>query len=155
MAWALVFVCGMGTVVAANASGIPYNLWWTVWGGIALVAAPLLVIAASRAKKRGVLAIIVPVPALLAVWLLSIASRCTSLSDIFSGSVGRNSCRPGAAIAEGYVAIGLATCLLVLAAFLLRPLPGGRLLRDLLSSGLRDAQAPGGSGASDDERLAD
>lgn len=108
----------MGTAVfAANAKGIPYDVWWLVWGVIAFVVAPLMIAAVlSRRPKgqRGLVLLILPIPFLLGLVILGVASSCHSF-----GLYAPRGCDPSTAILRGWLAIGGAIAALAAIGFAL------------------------------------
>lgn len=98
----------MGTAwFAANAKGIPYDIWWLVWGLVAFVVAPLMIsgVVARRPKgQRGLILLIVPIPALLGVVIVSIATSCHGF-----GLYAPQGCDPSSAIVRGWLAVGVVT----------------------------------------------
>lgn len=135
-------------VVAANAKGIPYDLWWLIWAVLAFGVGPILVVRAWSSRRGMVLAIL-PVPMALAFVLLSIASSCHSF-----GLYAPRGCDPSDAVWTGWVAVAAAIGAFIWAGWMLRhddPGPrsdhgsdGGRWGVDGRSDGKRGSGARGG-----------
>jgi hypothetical protein len=93
-----------GIVVAANADGIPYDEWWLIWGALAFVVGPALVVWVWRTHRQHLLMVVLPVPLLLAMVFLGTASSCTGLRM----SPERSRCVPSEQVLSGWIAIVMA-----------------------------------------------
>lgn len=91
--------------LAANARGIPYDVWWHAWGIFAFLVGPLMIasVVAKRPRgERGLILAIVPIPLLLGLTIVRVAQSCNSF-------VSPRNCDPGAARLQGWLALGIAT----------------------------------------------
>lgn len=104
--------------IFANAWGIPYDAWWAIWAVLAFVAGPFLVVHVWTRSRRGLLLAVIPVPAVLGIVLLGIASRCNSFG-LYSG----RSCDGTVAKWQGWIAIVIAMSVFVIVAVVARRPP--------------------------------
>lgn len=100
-----------GLYLAANAKGIPYDVWWAIWAIFAFLLGPALIAAVVTKRRPGsrhAIIVILPVPLLLGLAFLSIASSCHSL-----GVYAPRGCNASAATWDGWISIGLATAVYI------------------------------------------